>query len=180
MDRPPARKTSTTRPTVGRARPKEARLIARKAPLPVWPISRPRGRPSAAATRVASSEYWRCSARRWAMPSVPVHWEPLVSQEPRFLKSSYMSGSPPPPWGQDVLEGHQQGVRDHGEQDREAHAHDHRGREVALEAVGEELAEAAVADVGGDGHERDRHDGRDPHARHDHREREGEFDGEER
>src|SRR3954470_23696461 len=179
MDRPLARKTRTTRPTVGSARPKEARLIARNAPLPVWPISRPSGRPIAAATSVASNEYWRCSARRCAMPSEPDHWAPLTSHLPRFLKSSYISGSPPLPRGEDVLEGDQQRVRHHRKEQGQDYADDHRRRVVALEAVREELAQAAVADVGRDGHQGDRHDGGDPDARHDHGQREGELHGEE-
>lgn len=94
MERPPARKTRVTRPTVGSARPKEARLTARNAPRPVWPISMPMGSAITAATTVASSEYWRCSTSRWAMPSGPDHWAELVSQVARFLRSSITAQAP--------------------------------------------------------------------------------------
>src|ERR1044072_2155877 len=160
---PLARKTRVTRPTVGSARPKPERLMARNAPRPVWPMSSPTGSAMRAATRVASSEYWRCSRRRVAMPSGPDHWAPLVSQWPRVFSSSIMSGTPPQPGGAQPLDG------DEGEQQGQGDSGDDRGGVVALEAVGEQLAEAAVSDVAGHADQGDRHDGGDPYARHDHR-----------
>src|ERR1044072_31956 len=135
---PLARKTRVTRPAVGSARPKPERLMARNAPRPVWPMSSPNGRAMRAATRVASSEYWRGSRSRGGMPAGPAHWAPVVSPWPRFSSSSSMSGTPPQPGGAQPLDGDQHGVRDQGEQQGQDDSGDDRGGGVAREAVGEQ------------------------------------------
>ena len=76
----------------GTARPMLARLIARFAPRPVWPIHSPIGSAMSVAATTDTAAIARCSRRRHGMPVWPVQVAAFVNQ----ASASLMPGPPTP------------------------------------------------------------------------------------
>src|SRR5690348_5680814 len=154
--------TSPITASVGKARPRLARLTATPAPRRVCPMARPVVSPIATAMSRAPAEMTRCSATRVGTPAGPCQWLGSVNQAiTPAIRSTRAARCASTPWRQPPLDPHEDRVHGHGQEDRCQAAEEDLGGEAVAEAFKDEEAQAAepVAQEGGDRHEPDGRDG---------------------
>src|SRR5438309_1651427 len=103
-----------------------------------------------------------CSSSRWGMPLVPCQCDEAVNQWKTWERKCTSVPWGPGPRGGQRLHGDQADIGHTRNGDREDGSDDNLGAEVALQAVEDELAQAALADEGRHSDEADRGDDGEP------------------
>src|SRR5450759_1681403 len=163
----------------GKARQALAEVTTSHENRPEWPIHKPRGRATRAASRRETPLSARCSRSREGIPLAPCQWAGSDSQAAvapiRSIASGPSSAHGPSggPRRQQPLEQHEAQIGDDREADRQQAANENLRREVAVIAVQDVVAQAAeaVAQDRRDCHQADRRDAGQAQARHDERHR---------
>src|SRR5918998_2612959 len=166
-------KASASTANDGIARPKLARVTVTNSPLRACPIYRPSGSATRTAASNATPEVTRCSRTLVGIPSVPAQLAPSVSHFHNCSRASMtrLGRSTRCPRREPVLDRYKKSVGDHGEEEGEDGADDHRGHVEPAQALQDVVTEAALPDECSHRHEPYGRDGCDSDAGQDHGQR---------